>query len=250
MATLRAFDLLPEERAAEPFHLSEAWARCWAEAYGEGRPILFDAGEARLRTALLPDRFGPLLASTTNLQTCYFDLAGGAAPAAELDRLPARLLGTGAAQVRIDWLGEGARLLEAARAWRTGHLVTIDPFALSPIADCGRPFEAYLEDGGKSLRKYWKACRRHILEGPLALDFVTGGSGLGRCSRRCSRSRRQDGRAARARRYSPSRRTGASTRRSRTKPQPRARCASPPSGRGGACSPTNIAWWRATPSWR
>jgi CelD/BcsL family acetyltransferase involved in cellulose biosynthesis len=140
--------------------------------------MLFEAGEARLRTTLLPDRLGPLLASTTNLQTCYFDLAGGAAPAADLDEFPARLLGTGAAQVRIDWLGEGARLLEAARAWRTGHLVTIDPFALSPIADCRKPFETYLEDGGKSLRKYWKACRRHILDGPLTIDFVTGGPGL------------------------------------------------------------------------
>jgi hypothetical protein len=178
MATRRIPDPLPPEASGEPFHLSEAWARCWADAYGQGVPLSVAAGEARLRMALAPNRFGPTLASATNLQTCYFDLAGGEATPAELAALPARLLETGAIQVRIDWLGEGARLLEAAWAWRGAHLATIDPFAVSPVADCRGAFDEYVDAGGKSLRKYWKACRRHILNGPLALDFVTGGPGL------------------------------------------------------------------------
>jgi CelD/BcsL family acetyltransferase involved in cellulose biosynthesis len=175
--------LLPRtvaEAPAEPFHLSAAWARCWGEAYPEGRPLTFNlGGGAHLRMTQQRSRLGPLrvslLASPTNLQTCYFDL-GGDVPAPEaLDMLPTRLLQTGAAQVRIDWLLEDSQLLAAASAWSQRHLALIQPFALSPLADCRGDFEAYLARGGSSVAKYWKSCRRHILNGPLNFSIVTSG---------------------------------------------------------------------------
>ena len=95
------------EPVPEPFHLSAAWARCWAGAYGGGRALVLDLGGPRLRMARRSARLGPLrfglLASATNLQTCYFDLEGTPAHEA-LTGLPTRLLRTGVAQVRIDWL--------------------------------------------------------------------------------------------------------------------------------------------------
>jgi CelD/BcsL family acetyltransferase involved in cellulose biosynthesis len=182
MATAR---ILPEaqELPREPFHLSAAWARCWAEAYGEGRPLVLDLGGAILRLSRRKARLGPirfsLLSSATNLQTCYFDLEGGGASREALAALPTRLLRTGAAQVRIDWLPENSALLAAARDWRPTHLALVEPFALSPIADCHRDFETFLADAGSSVAKYWKNCRRHILHGSLDFSIVRGGPGLG-----------------------------------------------------------------------
>jgi CelD/BcsL family acetyltransferase involved in cellulose biosynthesis len=171
------------ELPREPFHLSDAWARCWAAAYGEGQPLAFEIGGAQLRMALQAARVGPLrfplLASPTNLQTCYVDIEGGSASPEALAALPARLLGTGAAQVRIDWLTEDSRLLAGARGWSARHLAVIEAFALSPLADCRGSFESYLGRAGSSVAKYWKACRRHIVNGPLNFSIVTGGPGLG-----------------------------------------------------------------------
>jgi CelD/BcsL family acetyltransferase involved in cellulose biosynthesis len=182
MATVLNIAALPcAERA--PFHLSAAWARCWAAAYGDGQMLTFDAGGARLHATLRQERIGPLrfptLAAATNLQTCYFDLEGEGASPEALAELPARMLGTGAAQVRIDWLQEDSRLLGAAREWAPRHLLLVEPFALSPLADCSAGFEAYLARAGSSVAKYWKNCRRHILNGPLDFSLVSGGPGLG-----------------------------------------------------------------------
>jgi CelD/BcsL family acetyltransferase involved in cellulose biosynthesis len=161
-----------EPPAAEPFHLSEGWARCWAAAYGSGRPVEDGALRMELREGRLgPLRF-PLLASATNLQTCYFDSAG-ALP----EDLPERLLATGAEQAMIEWLAEDSGLLAAARRWE--GLVTVDPFAISPLADCRGGFESYLARTGSTMRKYWKACRRQVIEGPLDFSIVRGGPGLG-----------------------------------------------------------------------
>ena len=180
MAT--ALTLTPEPVRREPFHLSEGWARCWAEAYGTGQPRCFEVDGARLRTVLVRERVGPvrfpLLASATNLQTCYFDLEGSDPSPESLAQLPAKLLQTGAAQVRIDWLSEGSHLLISARGWR-GHRTCIEPFAVSPLADCRTAFDVYLARAGSSVAKYWKSCRRHILKGPISFSVVTGGSDLG-----------------------------------------------------------------------
>ena len=175
-------EIAPSEPPAAPFHLSAGWARCWADAYAGGEGVELAVGGAHLRLKRERARPGPLrfplLTSATNLQTCYFDLEGQADPVA-LAALPRRLLGTGAAQVRIDWLDEASALLSAGRAWRSDHLVTVEPFALSPLADCRESFEAYLARAGSSVRKYWKACRRQILDGPIAFRVVEGGPGLG-----------------------------------------------------------------------
>ena len=176
--------LLPPDLPAEqePFHLSEAWARCWADAYGEGAPVFLDLGGARLRMERRRARLGPLrfplLASPTNLQTCYFDLEGEPASPEALAALPARLLESGAAMVRIDWLGADSPLLAAARGWSSRHLSLAEPFAVSPLADCRGGFDAWRARAGSSVAKYWKACRRQILEGPLEFSIVTGGPGL------------------------------------------------------------------------
>jgi hypothetical protein len=168
------------ERA--PFHLTAEWARCWASAYGNGQPLLFDLGGSLLRMSRSRARIGPLrfslLASPTNLQTCYFDLEGEGAPPEALAALPTRLLRSGGAQVRIDWLAEDSQLLAAARSWAPRYLTLIEPFALSPLADCRRSFDDYLGGAGSSVAKYWKACRRHILNGPLDFSIVTGGPSL------------------------------------------------------------------------
>jgi CelD/BcsL family acetyltransferase involved in cellulose biosynthesis len=81
--------------------------------------------------------------------------------------------------VRIDWLAEDSPLLVAGQAWRRRHLAIAEPFAVSPLADCRGHFDDYLRLAGSSLRKYWKACRRHILNGPIEFKIVTGGAGLG-----------------------------------------------------------------------
>jgi len=181
MATARTLIAEPAAAAAGPFHLSSAWARCWAEAYGTGTPHVVELGGARLRMELGEGRLGPLrfplLAGASNLQTCYFDLEGDASPGA-LATLPPRLLDTGAAQVRIDWLSPQSPLLAAGRKWARDHLVCIEPFAVSPLADCTGGFEAYLARTGSSIAKYWKACRRHILNGPIHFSIVAGGPGL------------------------------------------------------------------------
>jgi CelD/BcsL family acetyltransferase involved in cellulose biosynthesis len=182
MATsLHIAAVLCAERA--PFHLTDSWSRCWAAAYGEGQPFTFDVGDAHLHTYLQKARFGPmrfpLLAGASNLQTCYFDLEGEGASSEALSELPARMLRTGAAQVRIDWLAEDSQLLAAAEGWASRHLMLVEPFALSPLADCSGSFDAYLARAGSSVAKYWKACRRHILNGPLEFSIVTGGPGLG-----------------------------------------------------------------------
>ncbi|MFN3389430.1 MAG: GNAT family N-acetyltransferase [Allosphingosinicella sp.] len=165
----------------QPFHLSEAWARCWAEAYGSGRPVDVRAGDTRLRMERRVERRGPLrfplLASPTNLQTCYFDVEGEAR-AAELDALPERLLATGAPQVRIDWLTGDSPLLAAAAGWQGRHRTLVEFFALSPLVDCRDPFETYLARTGSTVRKVWKSCRRHVLNGPLDFAIVTGGPAL------------------------------------------------------------------------
>ena len=169
--------------ARAPFHLTDGWARCWEAAYGTGQPVLFDLGGGLLRMTRGRARLGPLrfplLASPTNLQTCYFDLEGEGASPEALAALPTSLLRTGAAHVRIDWLAEDSPLLAAARRWAPRHLTLIEPFAISPVADCRGSFEAYLGRAGSSVGKYWKACRRHILNGPLEFSIVTGGPGLG-----------------------------------------------------------------------
>lgn len=179
MATALLPPDLPEE---QPFHLSADWARCWAEAYGEGDPLVFELGAVRLRMERRRARLGPLrfplLASPTNLQTCYFDLEGDAPPADALAPLPTRLLGAGATMIRIDWLAEGSPLLVAARGWASGHLALVEPFAVSPLADCRGSFDAWRARAGSSVAKYWKACRRHILDGPLDFRIFTGGAGL------------------------------------------------------------------------
>jgi CelD/BcsL family acetyltransferase involved in cellulose biosynthesis len=182
MATALQIDaMLRAERA--PFHLTDSWSGCWAAAYGDGQTLTFDAGDARLHTMLRDERLGPLrfplLASATNLQTCYFDLEGEGASPEALRELPARMLKTGAAQARIDWLAEDSRLLAAAEGWASRHLMLVEPFALSPLADCSGSFKAYLARAGSSVAKYWKACRRHILNGSLDFSIVTGGLGLG-----------------------------------------------------------------------
>lgn len=168
--------------AAPLFHLSEAWARCWAQAYGSGRPLDIGAGEAILRMERRTEPLGPLrlplLAGATNLQTCYFDLAGAADPC-DLDGLAERLLAAGAPQVRIDWLAMGSPLLAAASRWQDRHRVLIEPFARSPLADCRGSFDSYLARTGSTLRKVWKSCRRHVLAGPLDFAIVTGGPRLG-----------------------------------------------------------------------
>ena len=178
MATARLAEVEPV--AAVPFHLSEAWARCWAGAYGARPAVDVPAGEARLRLMLEEGRLGPLrfplLTSATNLQTCYFDLEDEA-PADALATLPGRLLETGAAQVRIDWLEAKSALLAAARNW--GGRVIVEPFAVSPLADCRGGLDAYLARAGSSVRKYMRACRRHILNGPIAFEIIRGGPGLG-----------------------------------------------------------------------
>lgn len=161
----------PDPPEAPPFHLSEAWAHCWTDAYGSGRPLELQVGTARLRMERRQEKLGPVLASATNLQTCYFDLDGGASTEA-LAALPDRLLAAGAAQVRIDWLAEESPLLAAARLW-PGH-VLVEPFALSPLADCRTPFDDYLARTGSTIRKVWKSCRRHVLNGPLDFAIVTG----------------------------------------------------------------------------
>ena len=170
----------PQVAEAPPSHLSEGWARCWAEAYGS-EAVNLDLGGALLRMERREERLGPLrfsaLTSATNLQTCYFDVEGDPAPDA-LAALPERLLATGADQVRIDWLLEGSPLLAAAPGWARRHKVIVEPFALSPLADCRAGFEAYLARTGTTLRKIWKACRRHVLEGPLDFEIVTGGREL------------------------------------------------------------------------
>jgi CelD/BcsL family acetyltransferase involved in cellulose biosynthesis len=182
MATALQIDAVScAERA--PFHLTDAWSHCWAAAYGEGQPLTLDAGGARLHMRLQKERLGPLrftlLAGATNLQTCYFDLEGEGAPPEALAELPAHMLRTGAAQVRMDWLAEGSRLLAAARFWASRHPMLVEAFALSPLADCSGSFDAYIARAGSSVAKYWKACRRHILNGPLDFSIVTGGPGLG-----------------------------------------------------------------------
>ena len=172
--------LEPEAVApAEPFHLSEGWQRCWGEAYSDGAPVAVPVGDARLRLRRHDQRLGALLTSATNLQTCYFDLEGGHASEEALGALPGQLLRTGAAQVRIDWLAEDSPLLAASQGWRERHLAIVEPFAVSPLADCRTNFEDYLGRAGSSLRKYWKACRRHIVDGPIEFRIVTGGPGLG-----------------------------------------------------------------------
>jgi hypothetical protein len=144
--------------------------------------MVFDLGGARLRMSLQSSRLGPLrfrlLASRTNLQTCYADIEGGDPAPGALAALPRRLLHTGAAQVRVDWLQEDSALLASARSWAPRYPTLVEPFALSPLADCRESFEAYLARAGTSVSKYWKACRRHILNGPLDFSIVTGGPGL------------------------------------------------------------------------
>lgn len=171
----------PAAQPAQPFHLSDGWARCWADAYGSGGGLDVALGRARLRLERRRERVGPLrlplLASATNLQTCYFDLDADAPPEA-LHALPERLLAQGTPQVRIDWLPMGSPLLAAASAWQERHLVLIEPFARSPLADCRGSFEDYLARTGSTLRKVWKSCRRHVLEGALDFAVVTGGQRL------------------------------------------------------------------------
>ena len=169
----------PPVAEAPPFHLSGAWARCWAEAYG-GQAADFDVDGATLRMELRNDKLGPLrfrlLTSATNLQTCYFDVEGEPSRDA-LAALPERLLATGADQVRIDWLTADSPLIAAAAGWAERHAVIVEPFALSPLADCREGVDAYLARTGGTLRKIWKASRRHLREG---LDFaiVVGGPRL------------------------------------------------------------------------
>ena len=180
-ALLKTEPSAPVEPGA-PFHLSRAWAQCWADAYDEGRPVTLPVGRAQLRMRLRQARLGPiafpLLSSATNLQTCYFDLEGESPAEEALEALDEQLLESGAAQVNIDWLTGDSPLLRAARRWAGRHLVVFEAFALSPIADCREPFETYLAGAGSSVRKYWKACRRHILNGPIEFDMVEGGPGL------------------------------------------------------------------------
>jgi CelD/BcsL family acetyltransferase involved in cellulose biosynthesis len=171
-------------RGGGPFHLSELFWQCFEEAYAGGAILPVAAGDARLRLIEMRERLGPLrfrtLQSATNLQTCYYDLEGPEPAPEEMGSLPARLLrGSGVHQLRFDWLREASRLLDAARAWRGRYLTTIDHYATSPVVDCRGTFEDYLARAGKSVRKYWRTCRREVLErGTLEVEFVTGGPGL------------------------------------------------------------------------
>ena len=169
----------PEVPAAEapvPFHISDGWWRSFTAAYGEAAAL---PGGLRMREG--EDWLGPLrmatLASATNLQTAYFD--ADAEPGALAD-LPARLFAhTSSEQIRFDWLGGDARLLRAAAGWARRWPVVVEETALSPVVDCTGPFEAYLARCGSTVRKYWRTCRREILEAKrLEFAVVRGGPGL------------------------------------------------------------------------
>lgn len=168
------------EGAPVPFHLSKAWWRCWTGAFGGEamRPVAL--GGCSLPMMLLDKKLGPLrfrsLQSATNLDTCYFDVPPGTAPEALCD-LPERLFATSDAhKLRFDWLRDGSPLIAAAEGWRERYPVTIENYATSSVVDCRQPFEEYLERAGKSVKKYWRTCRRELILGKrLTIDFVTGG---------------------------------------------------------------------------
>ena len=176
--------LLPLEDAPEaaeldksaPFHVSERWWRSFSAAYGSSAAM---AGGLRMREG--EDWLGPLrvasLQSATNLQTCYFDAE---AEPGTLADLPARLFAeTRADQIRFDWLAPDSRLLAAAEGWARRWPLVVEETALSPVVDCTGPFEVYLARCGSTVRKYWRTCRREILEGKrLEFAIVRGGPGL------------------------------------------------------------------------
>jgi hypothetical protein len=163
-----------------PFHLSDAWWRCWSAAFGGEALRSVALGDRSLSMMLLDKKLGPLhfrsLQSATNLDTCYFDAPPGTAPEALAD-LPERLFAmSGAHKLRFDWLRDGSPLLAAAKQWSKRYPITIEPYATSSVVDCQGPFEAYLERAGKSVKKYWRTCRRELLGGKrLAVEFVSGG---------------------------------------------------------------------------
>jgi hypothetical protein len=168
------------ERELVPFHLSDAWWRCWTDAFGGEALRPAALGDGTLRMMLLDRKLGPLrfrsLQSATNLDTCYFDAPPGTAPEALAD-LPERLFATSDAhKLRFDWLRDGSPLLAAAEQWGKRYPVTIEPYATSSVVDCQEPFEAYLERAGKSVKKYWRTCRRELLGAKrLDVEFVSGG---------------------------------------------------------------------------
>jgi CelD/BcsL family acetyltransferase involved in cellulose biosynthesis len=165
---------------AVPFHQSEGWWRCWTVAFGGDalRPVELGAGT--LRMMLLKKKLGPFrfrsLQSATNLDTCYYD-APAAVPADELAMLPERLFEmSNADKLRFDWLRDGSSLLAAAEGWRERHAVTIERYATSSVVDCRQRFEDYLARAGKTVKKYWRTCRREVIGGGcLEVEFVTGG---------------------------------------------------------------------------
>jgi CelD/BcsL family acetyltransferase involved in cellulose biosynthesis len=167
------------------FHLSDGWWQSFAAAYSD-RPVLAtDLPCGRIRTVEARDAIGPFrfrsLQSATNLQTCYFDIEEDRGTAGALASLPERLLADSrAAQLRFDWLREGSRLLKAAEGWVGRYPVLVEQHALSPVVDCTTSFEDYLARCGKSVRKYWRTCRREVLDrGSLAVEFVGGGPEVG-----------------------------------------------------------------------
>jgi hypothetical protein len=162
--------------AEAPFHLGPEWRQVWMAAYGEGEPLRFEAGEAELHLL----RQGKLLKSPTNLQTCYFGLAGGPPDPEALATLPSAMLrGTGVRQVVIDYVEEASPLYEAARRWRDSHLVSMELFARTSLVDCTVGWDAFLASRGKSVHKYWKACARELAQGgPLRVEYFRGGPEL------------------------------------------------------------------------
>lgn len=167
------------------FHLSDGWWQSFAAAYSELPVRSVDLPCGRVRVIEATDCIGPIrfrsLQSATNLQTCYFDVEEGRDPAGALGALPERLFEEGpAAQLRFDWLREDSRLLKAAEGWAERFPVIIERHALSPVVDCRTSFEDYLARSGKSVRKYWRTCRREVLDrGSLTVEFVGGGPRLG-----------------------------------------------------------------------
>ena len=128
------------------FHLQNGWFDAWNAAFGGA----FQREGLTLVAAR--ERLGPIgyrvHASATNPHSVNYDAAPGAEVAADL---PERLL-EGAATVRLEYLREDARLLEAARGWSGRHRVIIAPHALTPVVDCRGSYAVWLAARSKRIR--------------------------------------------------------------------------------------------------
>jgi CelD/BcsL family acetyltransferase involved in cellulose biosynthesis len=127
------------------FHLKNGWFDAWNAAFGGAFQ------REGLTLVARRERLGPIgyrvLGSATNPHSVNYDAAPGAALGPDL---PERLL-EGAAMVRLEYLREDARLLEAARGW-SGHRVLIAPHALTPVVDCRGRYADWLAARSKRIR--------------------------------------------------------------------------------------------------